>query len=120
MDGIFKSLSNYISNNPKITLIVIIILVITIIWLYLKNKYGNIGFFSKKDKNTTTKETDKFKEKKTGAKETETEIDTKEVEAKESKTKEINTNEVETKEKKKNVNIPNPIITQLVRDINHN
>jgi predicted Holliday junction resolvase-like endonuclease len=117
MDGIFKSISSSIANNPKITLVIIIILIIVIVWLYLKNKYGNIGFFNKKDKNINRKVEANISDNDKSLSKSKKEEPQKESDTKE--TKEVEEIK-EIKEKKRNVIMPDPIITQLVRDINHN
>lgn len=101
MDNFVQKATKYVSDNPKIIIIVIIALVILVIWLYLKSKNIISGFSSKK--------VDKLKKSKV-------------VKAK-VKDEDDDDDEEDIKHPREIVpkkNVTNPAVAQLVKDINQN
>lgn len=90
MDDTMENISKYISENPKIIMILIIALIILVIWLYIKPRNGVSNFSPKKDKKKT----------------------------KTNKEEESNDNEQILKPIVKDTK--DPIVSQLVKDINQN
>lgn len=94
MDNLLEKVSKFVSDNPKIILILIVALIIVIIWLYFKSRNMFSGFSTKKDKLKKNKIKSKVSD-------SEDESDT-------------------HKENSSKKNAPDPIVAQLVKDINQN
>ena len=92
MDNLLEKVSKFVSDNPKIILILIVALTVVIIWLYLKSRNILSGFSTKKDK---------LKKGKVKGKVSDSEDESE-----------------STKEQSKKT--PDPVVAQLVKDINQN